>query len=402
VATAPPASAGPAAQVRWRAIKIGGGRIDFTDNFIRPNYSARLTNLEGEISAVAWNDPQPASVRVNGRIDGSAPLEITGEIHPLGPRLYTDIRGVAKGIELTRLSAYSGRYAGYAIEKGTLSMDVRYKVDAGMLTAENKLFLDQLTFGDRVESPDALQVPVLLAVSLLKNSRGEIDVNLPISGSLDDPEFSIGGIIARVIVNLIVKAVTSPFSLLASAFGSAGQELGYVEFEPGSNALGDDAKQRLDALVKALNDRPALKLEATGRADPAVDVDGLRHAYVMRQMRAAKARELDVSPANLSIEPQERDRWLEAAYKAADIKKPRNAIGLAKSLPPAEMEALLLAAAPVEEEQLKTLANRRADRVKEYLVDKVAPDRVMLTASKIDAKGIEDKGKTTRVQFTLR
>jgi hypothetical protein len=150
--TASTASTARAPQVRWRAIKLDSGRIDFTDNFIRPNYSARLTNLEGEISAVAWNDPQPASVRMNGRVDGSAPLEISGEIHPLGPRLYTDLRAVAKGIELTRLSAYSGRYAGYAIEKGTLSMDVRYKVDGGKLTGENKIFLDQLTFGEKVES----------------------------------------------------------------------------------------------------------------------------------------------------------------------------------------------------------------------------------------------------------
>ena len=399
---APAVSGGPAAQLRWRGIKLDNGRIDFTDNFIRPNYSARLTQLEGEISAVAWNDPQPASVRLHGRVDASAPLEITGEIHPLGPRLYTDLRAVAKGIELTRLSAYSGRYAGYAIEKGTLSMDVRYKVDGGKLEAENKIFLDQLTFGERVESPDALKVPVLLAVSLLKNSRGEIDVNLPISGSLDDPEFSIGGIIVRVIVNLIVKAVSAPFTLLASSFGSAGQELGYVEFEAGSNQLGDDARQKLDTLVKALNDRPALKLEATGRADPAVDIEGLRHAYVARQMRAAKARATGVSPANLAIEPQERDKWLEEAYKAADIKKPRNVVGLTKSLPPAEMEALLMAAAPVEEEQLRNLANRRADNVKEYLVGKVAPERVQLTASKLDAAGIDDKGKTTRVQFALK
>lgn len=281
-------------------------------------------------------------------------------------------------------------------------MDVHYKVDAGKLTAENRIFLDQLTFGDRVESPDALQVPVLLAVSLLKNSRGEIDVNLPISGSLDDPEFSLGGIIIKVIGNLLAKAVTAPFHLLAGSFGSAEQELSYIEFDPGSSELSEDSKQRLDTLAKALNDRPGLKLEATGRADPAVDVEGLRHAYVTRQIRIAKAKSTGESAVGLRIEPQERDRWLEAAYKAAEIDKPRNVLGLAKSLPPAEMEALLLASAPVQEENLQALANRRADRVKEYLVGRVGPERVLLTASRTDAKGIDDKGKTTRVHFALK
>lgn len=401
-ASAPPGLSGKAAQLRWRGIELRNGQVDFTDNFVRPNYSARLGDLAGKVSAVAWNDPQPATVEVSGKVDGAAPLSISGTLHPLGPRLYTDIAAEARGIELTRLSTYSARYAGYGIEKGTLSVKVRYKVENGQLQAENNLYLDQLTFGEKVDSPSALKLPVLLAVSLLKDRNGVIDVNLPVSGSLDDPQFSIGGIIFKVIVNLIGKALTAPFSLLASAFGG-GQELGFVEFAPGSAEIGESQRQRLDTLAKALNDRPALKLEATGVADPAQDEAGLRRAHLERQMRAQKAKAEGELPESVRIEPGERDKWLEAAYKSADLKgKPRNFVGMAKSVPPAEMEQLLLAGAPVGPAELKALADERGNRVKGYLIDKVPPERVLLTSSKVGTEAPKDGGKSTRVQFSLK
>ncbi len=398
-----PVPAAPPPQLRWRAIRLAGGVVDFTDNFIRPNYSAKLTDIGGDVSALAWNDPQPATVKISGKVDGSAPLEIAGSMHPLGPRLATDITASARGIDITRLTAYSGRYAGYGIEKGTLSVKVRYRIENGKLEAENNLYLDQLTFGDKVDSPSALKLPVLLAVSLLKDRNGVIDIDLPISGSLDDPKFSIGGIIVRVIVNLITKAITAPFSLLASAFGGGGQELGYVEFAPGSSELTDASKQRLDTLAKALNDRPGLKLEATGRADAALDDAALRGQHLDRLMRVAKARSTGELPDSVKIEPAERARWLEAAYKAADLKdKPRNLVGLARSIPPAEMEALLIKSAPAGEASLRALADQRGDRVKAYLAAKLPPERVLLTASKLGAEGIDDKGRTTRVGFAVK
>lgn len=410
IAAAPPASAASdvapsealaGMNLRWQGIKLAKGRVDFTDNFIKPNYSARLTQVEGEVSAVASSRPEPATVNIAGKVDDSAPLLITGQLHPLGPRLYTDIQGSAKGIELTRLTPYAGRYAGYAIEKGTLSVTVHYKVDQGKLEAQNQIFLDQLTFGDKVDSPDATSLPVQFAVSLLKNNRGEIDVSLPVSGSLDDPEFSVGGIVWRVIVNLLSKAVTAPFSLLSG--GSGQNELGFVPFEAGDDDLNDTARQRLDTLVAKLGDRPQLKLEATGRADPTVDEEGLRERHLLRLMRQAKARATEQPFASTDIAPGERAQWLSAAYKAADIKKPRNLVGLAKTLPPAEMEALLKASAAVDKDSLLTLANRRGDRVKAYVVSRLSPERVLLTASKVgvDPKP-EDQGPGTRVQFTLR
>jgi outer membrane protein OmpA-like peptidoglycan-associated protein len=395
------ASTPQSSNLRWQHITLAKGRVDFTDNFVKPNYSARLTRVEGDISAVASSKPEPAQVKISGAVDDGAPLEITGQLHPLGPRLYTDIRGSAKGIELTRLSPYAGRYAGYAIEKGTLSLTVHYKVDKGQLEAQNQIFLDQLTFGDKVDSPDATRLPVQLAISLLKNSRGEIDISLPVSGSLDDPQFSVGGIIWKVIANLLTRAITAPFSLLMG--GGDSNELGTVGFDPGSAELSDNARERLDTLVSKLKDKPSLKLEATGRADPAVDADGLRERYVRGLMRAAKAKATGQPLPDVRIGDDERTQWLTAAYKAADIQKPRNLIGLAKTLPPAEMEALLKASAPADDTALKVLADRRGDRVKAYLADRLSPERVLLTASKLGRNGLpeDDKASGARVQFAI-
>jgi hypothetical protein len=394
-----PASATPAPTLRWQQILLSKGRVDFTDNFIKPNYSARLTQIEGDVSAVASTKPEPATVKISGAVDDAAPLLISGQLHPLGPKLFTDIEGSAKGIELTRLTPYASRYAGYAIEKGTLSVKVHYKVDGGKLEASNQIFLDQLTFGEKTDSPEATKLPVLFAVSLLKNRNGEIDINLPISGSLDDPQFSVGGIIWRVLVNLITKAVMAPFSLLSG--GS--DELGFVAFDAGSSELNEGTRQRLDTLATKLTDRPALKLEATGRADPVADAEGLRRAYVDKLMRAAKAKATDAAADDTHISPEERATWLLAAYKAADIKKPRNVVGLAKALPPDEMEALLKAAAPAGPDALRALANQRGDQVKSYLASKLPPERVLLTASKVGAEGLaEDKGPPSRVQFAIK
>jgi hypothetical protein len=406
-ATLPPAGAvstpsktgTPAPQLRWQGIRLAQGEVDFTDTFIKPNYSMRLTRIAGDISAVSSHGTEPASVEVGASVDDGAPLRISGKLNPLGAKLYIDIAGTAKGIELTRLTPYAARYAGNPIEKGTLSVTVRYKVDDGQLEADNQVFLDQLTFGERVDSPDATDLPVLLAVSLLKNGRGEIDINLPVSGSLDDPQFSVGGIIWQVVVNLLSKAITAPFALLT---GDASSELGVVPFTPGSAELGPPARERLDALVDKLKDRPTIKLEGTGWADPDIDTEGLRQAHVERLMRRAKAKSTGQELSEVLIEPAERSTWLKAAYKAANIEKPRNALGLARTLPDDQMSALLKASAPVGRDVLVGLADERANAVKVHLADKLDAGRVRLTASKVAAEGRADaKSGGASVQFSL-
>lgn len=412
-------AAGPAPQIRLGGVSINKGNINFSDFFVKPNYTANLTDMKGSISKVSSSDPTPADLVLNGRLDDDAPVSISGKLNPLGEQLFLDIAAKAAGVELTRLTPYATKYAGYPITKGKLTVDVAYKIENGKLDARNHLYLDQLTFGERVDSPDATKLPVLLAVSLLKDRNGVIDVNLPVSGSLSDPEFSIGGVIVRVIVNLLTKAITSPFSLIASAFGGSGEELGYIEFAPGSATLSKDAQEKIATVAKALNDRPSLRLEISGRIDPATDADGARRVWLDQRVAEQKERELRRSArsggqaaedeggeqgAKVTVSPQEYPKYLEAVYKRESFKKPTNMIGLTKSLPTAEMEKLLLANAPVTETELRQLAEQRALAVKQALEreGKVPDAKLFLTAPKLNAEGIKDKGGPNRVDFSIR
>ena len=404
IAEAAKAAAMPAS-IAVGKITLQGGNINFSDFFVRPNYSANLTGVGGSVTAIT--PETPGEVELRGKVDNTAPLEITGRINPLGRDLYLDIKASATDIELPPLSPYSVKYAGYGIERGKLSVKVKYLVENRKLTAENNVYLDQLTFGEKVDSPTATKLPVLLAVALLKDRNGVIDINLPVGGSLDDPQFSVGGIIVQVIVNLIVKAVTAPFALLGAAFGG-GEELAYLEFAPGSAQLDAADETKLKSIAKALTDRPGLKLDVSGRVDPAADREGLKRAAVDNQVKAQKVKETgkgaSVSLDEVKVDPGEYPKYLTAAYKDASFPKPRNVIGIARDLPVPEMESLMLANAQATDEDLRQLANRRAQSAKDWLVAKggVPAERVFLVAPKIGTEGIKDKGKPERVDFSLK
>lgn len=404
-ASAPVADKPAATPVRIGRITLQGGNVNFNDRFIKPNYRANLTGLSGKVGPL--DAGKPGLVEIRGAVDRSAPLQILGKVDPFGKTLYLDIAAKAKGIDLPSFSPYSGKYVGYAIEKGKLSVDLRYFVENGELRAENNIFLDQLTFGQKVESPDALSVPVNLAVALLKNSRGEIDINLPISGSLNDPEFSVGGIIVKVVVNLIVKAVTSPFALLGSIFGG-GADLSHVEFMPGYARLTPEAEKRLDALAKAMSDRPALKLEITGAADPVADRDGLKRAMLERRVKTqkladmAKRGESGGGVSDVELSAAEYPKYLELAYKAEKFDKPRNLIGLTKSLPVADMERLMLDNLKAGEEEMRSLAERRARLAQNQLLSRgVSPERMFVLQPKVETPG-DGKKISVGVDFSLR
>ncbi len=224
---APSAStwSGPAVDIKLGRIALQGGSIDFPDNFIKPHYSAKLTEVAGKIGSLGTRSTKPAEVELQGQVNTSAPIDITGSLNPLAPQAYVDLKAKADGVELSNLTPYSTKYTGYPITRGTLNVDVHYLLENGKLTANNHFFIDQLTFGDRVESPNAINLPIALAVSLLKNSRGEIDVTIPVSGELSDPQFSIGALIFQAFSNLILKVVSSPFTMLASVAGASNQQL---------------------------------------------------------------------------------------------------------------------------------------------------------------------------------
>ena len=398
-AVAPVAAAGHALlPVKIGKITLQGGDIRFSDNFIKPNYSADLKKIGGTISGLSSAADSVASIDLRGSYDNIAPLTVSGQFNPLSAIPYLDVQADIKGIELTSLSPYSGKYAGYAIDKGKMSLFVKYRIKDNQLLAENRVFLDQLTFGEAVDSPDATQLPVMLAVALLQNRNGEIDVNLPISGSINDPQFSIGGLIVQVIVNLLGKAVTAPFALLGSLFGG-GEELSNVEFAAGQATITQPMNDRLDKLGKALIDRPALRLEIEGHADPESDPEGLKQHRLQRQVRALKREDLtrkgveSGSAEVVEVDAKEYPALLERVYRAEKFPKPRNIVGLVKGLPVAEMEKLILAHSSVDEEDLRQLADQRAKAVLDWLVAHevpaerlfLLPVRLVAAAGKADA-----------------
>ncbi|CAN0628057.1 conserved protein of unknown function [Burkholderia multivorans] len=399
----------PAQPVRMHfgQLVLQNGRVNYTDNFIKPNYTANLVAIKGTVGAFGTESTTSAPVDVTANLAGNGPITIKGSVNPLIAKPALDVTATAHDIELTNLTPYSAKYAGYPITKGKLNVDLHYQLANDQLTANNHIFIDQLTFGDHVENDTATKLPVRLAIALLKNSRGEIDVDVPVSGSLSNPEFSVGGLIWRAVLNLIAKAVTSPFTLLAHAFGGNGEELGYVEFAPGSSKLTDASQNKLDTIAKMLADKPSIRLDLIGRVDPDKDLPGLRDAYVTRLVRQQKLKEVvgqgeSVDTASVKVDPAEYHAFLTRAYKAADFKKPRNLVGLQKTLPDDDMKKALADHAPVDEGSLRTLAQQRAESVRQYLDGKVDASRMFVVAPKLDAKGIEDKGATTRVDFGLK
>lgn len=391
--------------VRIGEISTKNGNVIYNDLFIKPNYRANLTQLNGKVGPLLPG--KPGLISIKGSINRSAPLAITGKVDPFGKTLYLDMSASARGIDMPGFSPYSGRYIGYAIEKGKLSVDVHYFIEKNELRAENHIFLDQFTLGQKVDSPNALSVPIGLAISLLKNSRGEIDINLPLSGSLNDPQFSIGSLIITVIKNLIVKAATAPFTLLGSLFGG-GADLSHVDFAPGYARITPEADKALDTIAKAMADRPAMKTEVTGVADSVNDVPGLKQATMERLVKAQKLDDLAKegksggSLADVTVSDAEYPKYLERAYKAAKFDKPHNLIGMTKSLPVPEMEKLMLANMPADEEALRALADRRARAVATALIDKGVPaERVFVIQSKVEAPPNAEKA-AARVDFSLR
>ncbi|MQR01239.1 DUF748 domain-containing protein [Glaciimonas soli] len=407
IAVAPPKENAPLIKIGQVVIK--GGNINYTDNFVKPNYTANMTGMNGTIGAIASDKPAPAPIDLNGKIDNDAPVTISGSLNPLFKPMFLDIKASATNVELPRLTPYAAKYAGYAIEKGKLSMGISYHIENDKLVAQNNVRIDQLTFGDKIDSPTATKLPVLLAVALLKDRNGQINIDLPISGTLSDPEFSIGGIIVRIFINLIAKAVTSPFALISSAFGgSGGDELGYAEFPPGSATLSTATQGKLDIIAKALNDRPALKLDLIGRVDPQTDTDGVRQKILNRQLEKLKQKDSvdqseDTQSDDVTLTAADKDKYMGKVYSAGKFDKPRNAIGFAKSLPTAEMEKLIVANTPISQDALSALATLRAEAVLKYLETKgkIPLERIFLIAPKLTADGIKDKGAPNRVDFAL-
>jgi uncharacterized protein involved in outer membrane biogenesis len=372
----PPAetpSNGPPPQVSIAKVTIQRGSVMYTDRVIQPRYTAEVTDLGGRIAGLSSTAGSIADVDLHAAVNRSGTLMITGKTNPLAKDLFVDVQVAVKDIELPPASPYAGKFAGYGISKGKLDLSLDYKVANRKLDAKNSLVLDQFTFGDKVDSPDAVKAPVRLAVALLKDRRGVIDIDLPISGSLDDPKFKVWPAILKVLGNLLVKAATAPFSLIAAAFGG-GDELSRMDFASGGFDLDANAQRKVRGLAKALLERPGLSLEIEGIADPKPDREGLRRFVFERKLKAQKLTELVQagaavsSPDQVQLDAVERPRLLKKAYQAEKFSQSSGAVDPGKTLTEDEMEKLILTNTRVEDDDLRALALRRATVVQASLV----------------------------------
>lgn len=408
--SAPGTSSSTPLHARIGQIVLQQGHVNYTDDFVKPNYKADLEDITGTIGTIGTDVAAPAPVDISASLANNGPIAIRGTANPLAPKPSLDLGASAHDIELKNLTPYSLKYAGYPIEKGRLDVDLHYKLENDQLTAENHLIIDQLTFGDHVENGTETHLPVRLAIALLKDSHGKIDVRIPVSGSLSNPQFSLGSLIWGAVRHLIERAVTAPFSLLANALGGGGdgsasaEHLQYIAFAPGSAALSDSARTKLDTLVKLLAEKPEVKLDLSGRADENVDMPGLRMAYVDDLVKREKAKATgsggqQADPATVTVSADEYHRYLTEAYKNADFKKPRNFVGLTKTLPDDDMKRALAFHAPVNDTSLHALAEQRAQNVRQYLGQKIDPSRLTIVAPHFGTEGMKDNGPATRVDL---
>jgi uncharacterized protein involved in outer membrane biogenesis len=412
-ATPSPAPSAPApaqdGEIQIDRVTVHDGAIAFSDRSVKPEFFANVTGLEGSVSGLSSLASIAGDVDLRATLNGQAPISITGRVNPLAGNLFLDLKVTERDFDLPALSPYSGAYAGYTIQRGKLNLDLEYKVDKRRLDAQNKLFLDRFDFGEKVDSPKATHLPVRLAVSLLKDRNGQIHLDLPVSGSLDDPKFRLGRVIVKMIVNLLVKVATSPFALLGALVGGGGPEMTGVTFAPGSAVLDTGAREQLETLAKALYDRPGLRIEVVGRTDPVGDREGLRRAALERAVKREKLGDLvkhgGTAPSldAVTVEPAEYDTYLTRAYKHGKFAKPRNFLGIAKKEPVPEMERLLLASLEPGPDALRELAAARAQAVQGYLVQtgKVKADQVFIVAPSA-APAPSGKAPTTRADFSLR
>ena len=397
-------------------VKIGEVLLDnfdfrFIDRNIEPNFSTRLNFSEFRVTGLTSEDFKSADLKAEGKIDEYAPITINGKINPLKKDLFLDATYSLSNMELSPLSPYTGKYIGRAIEKGKLSTDVMYKIDKKEINAQNKVLIDQLTLGREIDSEDALNLPVGMAISLLKDRNGEINVALPISGRTDDPDFEIGKPLLSALTNMIVKAATSPFDLVSSIAGG-GEELRFIEFEPATAAIDDAGAKKLDAIIRLMFERPVLKLDVSGYVDMEADKTALIDLMLLRKIKATRLGKnvpKDIAAIDkMALTPEEYQKLLKQVYEKEILSNPEKKKTLKSvddpTLTQEEMESQIRTQITVPDAELGLLALDRARQVKNYLLQdgSVKADRLFLTEPKSLSPEKEGEFKSERVELNVR
>ncbi len=373
--------------IRIGGIDINDGSANFADLTLTPNFATAIQQLNGQIGTIDNRKPAPAKVDVKGKVDRYAPVTIKGALNPFNPLASLDIATSFKRVELTTLTPYSGKFAGFRIRKGRLNLDLHYLITNGQLKAENKVVVEQLQLGEKVDSPDAVDLPIRLAVALLKDTEGKISIELPVTGDLNNPQFSVMPIIWQTLRNLVLRAAQAPFKFIGGLIAGGGAEdLGNVAFAPGSSDLSADAQSALDKLASALKERPELRLEIEGTSAQSSDGPLIAKQRLEREYQATwykiLQRRSDKVPANASmlvVDDSDKPAMLEGIYRARlKQQPPAEWQQLSRDERTAKLHDAVIKSWAESTALLRQLGQDRAGSIKDYLVDKgqLEDDRV--------------------------
>lgn len=373
--------------IRIGGIDINDGSANFADLTLTPNFATAIQQLNGQIGTIDNRKPAPAKVDVKGKVDRYAPVTIKGALNPFNPLASLDIATSFKRVELTTLTPYSGKFAGFRIRKGRLNLDLHYLITNGQLKAENKVVVEQLQLGEKVDSPDAVDLPIRLAVALLKDTEGKISIELPVTGDLNNPQFSVMPIIWQTLRNLVLRAAQAPFKFIGGLIAGGGAEdLGNVAFAPGSSDLSADAQSALDKLASALKERPELRLEIEGTSAQSSDGPLIAKQRLEREYQATWYKILqrrgDKVPANASmlvVDDSDKPAMLEGIYRARlKQQPPAEWQQLSRDERTAKLHDAVIKSWAESTALLRQLGQDRAGSIKDYLVDKgqLEDDRV--------------------------
>ncbi|MDQ4624406.1 DUF748 domain-containing protein [Janthinobacterium lividum] len=290
-APAPSATTTPAADaafpVRVRRVRLQNAKLDFADLSLRPQFAAKIYELNGVVTGLSTKRDARSQIELDGRIDEFGLARVRGQLNPFAPTDNTDLNVVFKNVDMVSASPYTMKFAGYKVAEGKISLDLQYKVRNRQLDGTNQIVLDKLTLGERIDSPDALKLPLELALAILKDSDGRIDLGLPVSGDMNDPQFSYGALIWKAVGNVLTKIVTAPFRALGNLLGISADKLEAIDFDAGSAVLLPPEREKLKQVAQILAKREQLKLAVPGQYSD-TDAAALR-AQAVRRAVAAKA-----------------------------------------------------------------------------------------------------------------
>ncbi len=396
----PPSDDAASPAISLPSISLRGGSVVVTDDGLPSRFNLTLDELAGDVRGFSTSPDARVEMKLTGKIARTGSLQIDANLLPLAERPDGKLHFVLKNMDMTGFSPYSGKFVGQEISKGKLGLDLDYVVSRAKLTAENKVGLDAFTLGKPVESADATDLPVGLALALLRDASGRIALDVPVSGRIDDPEFRIGKVVLQTLRNMILKAATAPFALLGGLIGGSGDELGRVAFAPGRAEVSEAETAKLDTLAKALTERPTLNLEVSGATAADLDTPALGELMLEARLKALRFDEIrkrsdaPASATDLVLEEKHYERLLVEAYEATSGHRVRD---LRREAPTSaegepeldldlwvtsEMKRRLIAAAAVGDAELTELATRRADAIVRALVEiaKLPSERVFVTA----------------------